>query len=113
MKNLLFALTLLISGTVFSQNKVETVSIKTSTTCDHCKVCETCGGLIEKSMSYVKGIKKVTYNEADMTISVVYNTQKLTLDQIRQEIAKLGFSADHIPADPTGFEKRDGCCKGS
>lgn len=112
MKNLLALLFICASVTVFAGGKPETATIKTKNDCSHCKVCETCGGLIEKEMYNVKGIKKVVYNEADMTITVVYKADVISLDDIRNKISKLGFPADDVPADKEGFEKRDTCCKG-
>ncbi|MCE3294562.1 MAG: hypothetical protein K0R65_276 [Crocinitomicaceae bacterium] len=111
MKFLIVFCLLFASGQLLAQKKMETVVIKTQVFCDHCKVCETCGGKMETDLYYVKGIKLVTYNEEDMTISVKYKTKKISPDEIRREIAKLGFSADNIPADPLAYEKLDGCCK--
>jgi len=33
------------------------------------------------------------------------------LATIRAAISKLGFDADNVKADPTAYEKLDGCCK--
>ncbi|MGV3612219.1 MAG: heavy-metal-associated domain-containing protein [Fluviicola sp.] len=90
----------------------QTVTIKTPNTCDHCKVCETCGGKLEAELGLAKGIQSVTYNEADQTTTVVYWTKKTTVEQIRKEISLLGFDADEVKADPNGYRERDGCCKG-
>lgn len=90
---------------------METIIVKTQTFCDHCKVCETCGGKMETDLYYVKGIKFVEYNENDMTIKVKYNTKKMSPEKIRIAISKLGFSADNVPADMLAYEKLDGCCK--
>lgn len=89
----------------------QTIVIKTPTKCNHCKVCETCGGKLETELYFVRGIKVVTYNEEDMTTTVVYKAKLITPERIRQEIAKLGFDADGVSADPKGYEKRDDCCK--
>ncbi len=97
--------------TAMGQKKVETVSIKTNTYCDHCKKCESCGQKIEHDLVYVKGIKRATFNESDTSITVMYKTSKITVETIREEIALLGFDADDIPADPDAYEKLDGCCK--
>ncbi len=110
-KNSLFIAFLFLTTTLTAQNKKEKIIIKTKTDCNHCKVCETCGGKLETDLYYVRGIKVVTYNETDQTIEIVYKTKLITPDRIRQEIAKLGFDADAIPADPIGYEKRDTCCK--
>ncbi len=112
MKNILVITFFLFSAvSVFGQKKKETITIKTTTYCDHCKVCETCGLKMETDLYYVKGIKLVEYNETDMTISVTYKTKKTNPDNIRQAISKLGFSADGVPADPIAYEQLDGCCK--
>ncbi len=106
----------LIIGSLFitlmtSAQSKETIIVKTPTTCNHCKICESCGGKLEKDLYFVRGIKLVTYNEADQTTTIVYKPKLITPDKIRQEIAKLGFDADGVPADPKGYEQRDGCCK--
>ncbi|MBP5983956.1 MAG: hypothetical protein KA734_09545 [Fluviicola sp.] len=112
MKNIIITL-ILVSGSFIAnaQKKTETVVIKTKTYCNHCKVCETCGGLMETDLVYVKGIKLVEYNETDMTISVKYKPKKITIAEIRTEISKLGFDADEVPAVVSAYEKLDNCCK--
>ena len=32
----------------------QTITIKTPNTCNHCKVCETCGGKLEGDLVFVK-----------------------------------------------------------
>lgn len=110
-KHFLFFAFLFASVQSFAQKK-QTITINTPNTCDHCKVCETCGGLLEKDLVYVKGIQLVTYNEEKQTTTVVYRSKKITPEQIRKEIALLGFNADDVKADPNGYKKRDDCCKG-
>lgn len=107
----LLILFLFASPMLFAQKKKETIVIKTPTSCDHCKVCETCGGKLETDLYFVKGIKVVTYNEKDKTTTIVYKPKLITPEKIRQEISKLGFDADDLAADPKGYEKRDNCCK--
>ncbi len=104
----LFAAQLLVAQ---KEPSKQTVTIKTPNTCDHCKVCETCGGKLEGQLGLAKGIQSVTYNEADQTTTVVYRTKKTTVEQIRKEISLLGFDADEVKADPAGYKERDGCCK--
>ena len=90
----------------------QTITIKTPNTCNHCKVCETCGGKLEGDLVFVKGIQLVTYNEADQNTTVIYWTKKITPEKIRKEISLRGFDADEVKADPNGYKQRDGCCKG-
>ncbi len=95
------------------QKTVQKAVIKTSITCDHCKQCETCGGLLEKTLLKTKGIQMITLNEKEETIEVVYNSKKIDLAAIKTAISKLGYAADDVEADPAGYEKLDGCCKPS
>ncbi len=109
MKQALILIFLLIAGFSFSQK--DTLHVKTSISCSHCAVCETCGELFETELYYVKGIKYVAYNESDTTIMVVYKAKKTNPETIRKKIAELGYDADHVSADPAGYAKLDACCK--
>lgn len=117
MKNLVK--TFLIIGFMFiasdavAQKTTQKILIKTNISCDHCKQCETCGGLLEKKLLKTTGVQMITLNEKDETIEVIYNSKKTDLPKIKSAISKLGYDADDIKADPTGYEKLDGCCKPS
>lgn len=105
---------MLFSGSAIAQQKVKTIEtavIKTAIYCDHCKVCETCGPKFEKTLLKEKGVQMVTLDEKEMTIKVVYNTKKTSLDAIKQAISKLGYDADEVKADAVAYEGLDGCCK--
>lgn len=114
MKNLLFISLLAIISSFTSPNgKTETLRVKTTTYCDHCMVCETCWARIENELRFTKGVKvaQSTFDEKAMVISVVYDPKKTTPEKIRQAIAKSGFDADDVKADPKGQSKLDTCCK--
>jgi copper chaperone CopZ len=104
-------LLLLCSSIMHAQNKIETIAIKASIYCDHCKKCESCGERIEKTIFSIKGIKRVDIDEASKTVKVAYNTQKTDASRIREAIASAGFDADDIKADPVAYQKLDDCCK--
>ena len=112
-KTFVVAIALFVSQNSFSQTQktVQTIVIKTSITCDHCKACETCGGLLEKTLIKEKGIQMITLDEKNSTITVIYNSKKIALPAIKTAISKLGYDADEVKADPQGYEKLDGCCK--
>ena len=99
-KAYLILLFIIVSQSLSAQEKKESI-----------EVCETCGQKLETYLYYVRGIKLVTYNEEAQTTTVIYKPQLITPDKIRHEIAKLGFDADQVPADPKGYAQRDGCCK--
>ncbi len=112
-KNSLILVLLLLAGTMQAQEgkTIQKAVIKTSITCDHCKQCETCGGLLETTLLKSKGIQMITLNEKEATIDVIYNSKKTDLSTIKTAISKLGYAADEVPADPKGYELLDGCCK--
>jgi mercuric ion binding protein len=110
-KGILIAAFLLVAQSLSAQDKKATLVVKTPNTCNHCKVCETCGGKLETDLYFVRGIKVVEYNEEAQTTTIVYKPKQITPEKIREEIAKLGFDADAVKADPAGYEKRDNCCK--
>ncbi len=90
--------------------KAETIVIKTTIYCDHCKECGSCGGKIEKDLGFNKGIKLVKLDEKAMTITVTFNPKKTTSDEIRKAISKYGYDADDVKADPDAYSKLDECC---
>jgi len=112
-KTLCLLAIVLMSNTAFAQKTkaVQKAIIKTSIACDHCKQCPSCGGLLEKTLLKEKGIQMITLDEKKMTIEVIYNTKKTDLLTIKTAISKLGYDADEIKADVTGYENLDGCCK--
>ena len=81
---LLFSLSLLLT-TVFAglaQDKLETITIKTTIVCDHCMKCDDCGYNIDTSIRKAKGIKKVNINPEKNTVQVTYNSGKTTPEEI-------------------------------
>lgn len=93
------------------QKTTQTAVIKTAIYCDHCKVCESCGDRLEKTLLKEKGVQMITLDDKAMTIKVVYNSKKTDLTKIKTAISKLGYDADDIKADAVAYEGLDGCCK--
>ena len=91
--------------------QVDTLQVKTNTYCNHCAVCGSCGERMETELPFVKGIKLATYNEENMSITIIYNSKKITPLEIRKEVANLGFDADDVPANQEAYNKLDNCCK--
>ena len=99
----------LLSG-AFSKSNTAEVTVKTQFYCDHFDVCESKAAL-EKDIAFTRGVKRVTIDSKAMTIHVVYNPKQTDAQKIRQAIAKSGYDADEIKADPKGVEKLDQCCR--
>lgn len=81
------------------------VIIMTSAECDMCK--ET----IEKALVYSKGVKNANLNVESKKLTVVYNSNKISPDEIRQIISKTGYNADEISADKEAYKNLPKCCK--
>lgn len=112
MKQIILLAVFAISSIVANaQNKVETINIKSSIYCDHCKKCESCGKRLENAIFGLKGIKRLDIDDKQSSLTVVYNAQKANPALIRQAIAKVGFDADDVKADPAAYARLDDCCK--
>jgi len=109
-KSILFANILLMfvmsATTSIAQNATTAeLKIKTSAVCDMCK--ET----VVKNMAFEKGVKKSTLDVESKVLTVIYNPQKTTPEKLRAAVAKIGYDADEVPADPKAYKKLDACCK--
>ena len=85
--------------------QTDSISIKTSA------VCETCKETIERDLSFVKGIISSSLDLKTHQLSVVYDSKKIDADKIRNEVAKIGYNADSVKADPKAFKRLPECCK--
>ncbi|TDE29344.1 heavy-metal-associated domain-containing protein [Flavobacterium ranwuense] len=108
---LLVAIFFISNAAVAQQKSHQKAVIKTNIYCDHCKECETCGLKFKDQMLKINGVKMYELDEKKMTITVYYNPKKTDLQTIKVAISKLGYDADEVKADPSGYEKLDGCCK--
>lgn len=89
-----------------SAKKAE-LKVKTSAVCEMCKTT------IEKELAFAKGVKRSTVDVPSKIVTVTYNPKKTTPEKIRQAIAKAGYDADDVPADPKAYENLNSCCKKS
>jgi periplasmic mercuric ion binding protein len=61
--------------------------------------CAMCKKNLETKLGKIKGIRKVTADYAAKEITVVYNSKKISLDEIKKAIAEIGYDADEVPAN--------------
>ncbi len=93
-----------------SKNNEKAV-IKTAIYCEHCKECETCGKTFKSTLYKINGVRQFDIDEQANTITVYYSPKKVSLDQIKVAISKMGYDADDVKADPAVYAKLDNCCK--
>jgi periplasmic mercuric ion binding protein len=91
--------------------KYQSLTIRTTIHCDHCQQCPDCRANITKHVKKNKGVKKVTVNPAENTITVMYDAARTNPEAIRNSINTAGFDADDRKAPAEAVAKLDGCCK--
>lgn len=109
--NILFILfTFLTSSSMnsFAQTnngKWQTVVIQTSAECGDCKT------RIEDGLNYTKGISFAELDLETKKVTVKYNSSKITLDEIKKKINKIGYHADDFKAAKEDILKLPACCQ--
>ena len=105
-KTILLALTILFAMAANGQTKNDAeIKIKTSAECDMCKK------RIESNLKYEKGVKFCSLDVASKVLTVTYNPEKTSAENIKLAINKLGYDADNIAADSAAYTKLPDCCK--
>jgi periplasmic mercuric ion binding protein len=79
--------------------------IKTSAICDMCKKA------IEKAVNKLDGIEKANLNIKTKILSVSFDPNKTSLDNIRKSVSIAGYDADSLLADSKAYRKLPKCCK--
>src|SRR5436190_2679514 len=87
----------------FGQSKVITATIKVYGNCTMCKE------RIEKALDY-KGIKKATWDTKTKDLVVVYNSGKISEQQIHEIIAGVGHDTDKVKAKDDVYAALPFCC---
>jgi copper chaperone CopZ len=107
MKNLLFLSLFIFFGTIgFSQKaeKFKTIIIQTSAECGDCKE------RIENAAD-IKGVKTSNWNKDKKVLTVIFDTIKVSLTQIEEAIAKIGYATSNKLADSKAYKKLPECCQ--
>lgn len=107
MRTLLMITMLMFAGFSFGQKTTKMVVAKIQTSAE----CGSCKTRIEDKLNYTPGIKYAELNLDDKKVTVKYNSEKITLDQIRTILSETGYDADDVKAIPEAVEKLPACCK--
>lgn len=99
-----FILLNISSTQIFAQNnKIVTDTITIKGNCGECKT------RIEEA-AYIKGVKAAEWNKKTKILTVVYNSDKTTMDKIAASIALAGHdSKGHIASDKS-YKSLPSCC---
>ncbi|HKL03800.1 MAG TPA: cation transporter [Cryomorphaceae bacterium] len=74
-------------------------------------VCEMCKETIEKGLAYTSGIKVVRVDVEKNEIYIKYNSSKITLEKIKDEINEMGYVAGDQKPTRKEYEGLHHCCK--
>lgn len=87
------------------EKKTGIVNIKTSA------MCELCKERIEENFNFTKGIVFAELNLEDNIVTVKYKTKHLSVNEVKQILADLGYHADEIERNNEAFNGLPECCK--
>ena len=83
----------------------ETVVLATSAQCDMCKA------KIEGKLGEAKGVRMVALDIRSKKVTVKYNPEKTTVDDIKRAITALGYDADEAKGNPEAHKNLPTCCQ--
>ena len=107
MKKILFIL-LLVPVFSFSQEEKSKTSRAQFTVLGQCEMCK---DRIEKATFKIKGVKYSSWSIPKNKLSIIYNSNKVSLNYIKNQIAETGHDTDEVLATDEAYENLHDCCK--
>jgi len=74
-------------------------------------LCEACKTKIENRLAHEDGISSVKADYRKHTVTVVWITDRTNIENIKTELANLGFDADDITAEEDAVKRLPPCCR--
>lgn len=102
-------LVIALTGFVLSANAQKTTDkavINTPTV-----QCDMCKNKIEKYLGRAEGVTSVKVNVKKKTTTVSWITDRTNIENIKAQIATVGYDADDVTAVPEAYAKLPKCCK--
>lgn len=103
---LLIAVLFISFVTAEAADNIKKVKVKTPTV-----QCGMCKKTIEKALNKLEGIESVKVNYKKKFAKIKYNSDLITVKDIREAISKAGYQADKVKADKKAYKKLHHCCK--
>ena len=107
MKKITFLLLLLIPLFSFSQSKEKNAR----DTFEVSGNCEMCKKRIETASLSLKGVKYVSWSPQSKNFSIIYNSTKVSIDDVKKKIADVGHDNSSYTAADEAYEDLHFCCK--
>ena len=98
-------------GLAFSQDEKEKVNPKKVEKTFRVEgKCGMCKDRIEEAVD-VKGVKYADWNVESKMLKVIYNSEKISLEEIKKHIADAGHDTEDVKAGQEAYDDLHGCCK--
>ena len=73
--------------------------------------CEQCKSRIEKATYKMKGVKDMNWDVDSKIFTVIYNSKKVSLTKIQEEILKSGHDLQDKKATDSSYKTLPDCCR--
>jgi mercuric ion binding protein len=73
--------------------------------------CEACKTRIETHLAHEDGISSVKADYRKHTVTVVWYADRTNIENIKTEIANLGYDADDVTAEPDAYKRLPVTCQ--
>ena len=105
LKKIILLFILIVPLSINSQNKkIEKSTFEVSGNCEMCKK------RIEKSALSLKGVKSASWDIPSNMISILYDPNKVTLQNIHNKIASIGHDTSSAKAKEEVYNQLPMCC---
>lgn len=98
-------ITIIMSCGILKKGNTQTVVIQTNAECGQCKE------RIETELNYVKGVRFAELKVETKELTVKFNDEQLTLQELRTIVTEIGYNADELKANPSAQKVLPTCCK--
>lgn len=96
----------LITGKATAQTTtLKEVKITTSAQCDMCKK------RIEDGLYSQKGVVEANLDVATKVVTIKFRSNKTNIENLKNYISSLGYTADDVPANKEAYDQLPGCCQ--
>ena len=73
--------------------------------------CEMCKDRIQRATYKIKGVKYSSWSISQNKLSIIYNSNKVSLDEIKKKIAVAGHDSEDFKATDEAYANLHQCCK--
>lgn len=108
MKKILLILAVFSFTATYAQKKDDTVKESTFKVDGVCGMCEK---RIEDAAMRTKGVKLADWDKKSKDLKVVYNSKKVSLEEIQAAVSVDGHDTPTAAADSTSYAKLPNCCR--